>query len=326
MLLCGLQVTDPDVGQLIVQLESLRNGDEAVARLIACGPGAIPALREFLLHGKPSGTFQPRCRAVEALAGLRAKDELAEYLMKPKDIADPIARFGEEAVESEAARQLGAWQSEDVFQLLLAVIQGRFLVGAIEALAEFRRPEVMPYFDRALEDDFYRPAAEEAFRKLGAAAREALMLSALTPLPGQASESRSSLRRRKSALGLVDEIGIREEDWPTLRSLIEESDPEIVTGAARLGIRYAGPEESKAITHRLLAVLPAAEWFLQDEIERCLIEFCDSEETIDAEIKKRLASRPTELAIDSALRTLMRVKRRLNLASRTRRYGSGGQT
>src|SRR5579885_3446288 len=104
-------------------------------------------------------------------------------------IADPVARFGEEAVESAAARELAAWRTESVFRLLLDLAHERFRVGLIEALGEFRRTEAIPVFDRALEDDYYRSAAEQALRRLGPAARPALVLSAVTPLPNAVAES-----------------------------------------------------------------------------------------------------------------------------------------
>ncbi len=56
------------------------DGDLGVAEAVACGNAAIPALRELLFQGAPSGVFQPRCRAIEALASLNAHSVLIEYL------------------------------------------------------------------------------------------------------------------------------------------------------------------------------------------------------------------------------------------------------
>jgi hypothetical protein len=54
-----------DVGQAISKLRSLRDdGDLGVVEAIALGKAAIPALRDLLFHGEPSGIFQPRCRAI----------------------------------------------------------------------------------------------------------------------------------------------------------------------------------------------------------------------------------------------------------------------
>jgi hypothetical protein len=52
---------------------------------------------------------------------------------------------------------------EDTYRFLLKLSERRLLNGLIDALAEFKNPEAIPYFERALEDDFYRAAAEKAF-------------------------------------------------------------------------------------------------------------------------------------------------------------------
>jgi hypothetical protein len=301
-----------DIRELIRRLNSLQHGERASAMLVACGPRAIPPLREFLLEGKPSTVFQPRRWAVEALAGLGATDVLMEYLGREARLEDPAVRLGEEAVESAAARLLGQWRSEGAYDFLLELSERRMLTGLIEALAEFGRAEAIPYFDRALEDDFYRPAAEEALRKMGAAARAALALSAATPLPDIEEESPSSLRRRRSVLRLLVEMGVAPEDWPTLGGLLEESDAEIVTAAARLAAAAAGPEDRVRAAERVVEVLPEAEWYLQDEVELALVELApQSRGAVEREIAKRLASPGPARAMDSALRTLLRTQRRL---------------
>ncbi|MCC6362257.1 MAG: hypothetical protein IT165_01965 [Bryobacterales bacterium] len=71
---------DPHV--LVDGLNSLLDGESAVSALIACGPAAIDPLRRFLLEGQPSGVYQPRRWAVDALAGLGAKDILLEAITK----------------------------------------------------------------------------------------------------------------------------------------------------------------------------------------------------------------------------------------------------
>ncbi|MGA2027122.1 MAG: hypothetical protein ABSH17_08650 [Syntrophobacteraceae bacterium] len=145
--------------RLIRELESLNTGKQAAERLVEYGQAAVEPLRRFLFEGIPRKIFQPRFWAVEALAHLGAKDALLEYLLPMREILDPEDRFGEEAVESAAARFLSVWPDEDVYQSLLKLSERRMLLGLIDALAEFRRPEAIPYFERALEDDFYRSAA-----------------------------------------------------------------------------------------------------------------------------------------------------------------------
>ena len=45
---------------LMSQLDSLREGAQAAARLVACGAAAAGPLREFLIEGRPRGVYQPR--------------------------------------------------------------------------------------------------------------------------------------------------------------------------------------------------------------------------------------------------------------------------
>ena len=87
-------LSDEEIQELVESLNSLHEGELGVAMLVACGKRAIPLLRRFLLHGKPSGIFVPRQRAVRALAELGAKDVLLEYLVFERHIADPMAAHG----------------------------------------------------------------------------------------------------------------------------------------------------------------------------------------------------------------------------------------
>jgi hypothetical protein len=300
-----------EILRLVKDLDLLREGEQAVRKLVACGVEAIGPLKEFLFQGRPSGIYEPRRRAVAALASLGAKDVLIEYLLLDKQIPDPVARFGEEAVENAAARALAAWRTEDVFLVLLEVSRRRLLAGVVEALGDFGRMEAVPYLDRALEDDMCGAAAEEAFRKIGQAAGPALVLSALTPLPSLEVESPSSLRRRRSALGLLAEIGVSSEDTLRLSALFDEADPEIVVRTARLVSSGAGTGMRAKIVERLLAVLPSAHWSLHSEIEDCLVTlFDDVKPTLEWEISQRMALPEKQRVFDSALGVLLRVKRR----------------
>src|SRR5438132_1381836 len=176
---------DDEIWALIADLHTLRHGERTVAKLVACGQRAIRPLQTFLFYGKPSSIYQPRQLAVEALADLGAQNVLMAYLRVPKAIPDAVARFGEEAVESTAARLLATWRTDDVFTFLLALARERTRVGLIEALGAFGRPEALPLLEQALADDYYRPAAEEALWKFGPAARDTLLHSAVTPLPNR---------------------------------------------------------------------------------------------------------------------------------------------
>jgi HEAT repeat protein len=135
---------DDDLEKLIDRLNSLREGASAVAGLVACGERAVEPLRSFLLEGRPSGIFQPRQRAVEALAELGAKDVLIEYLTSEKPISDPVASYGEEAVANAAARLLAGWRDKEVYEVLLWPLRRKQLPGLIDGVGEFRRTEALP--------------------------------------------------------------------------------------------------------------------------------------------------------------------------------------
>ena len=306
-----ITLTNAEISRLINTLNSLKEGDRAVSELIAYGPQAIEPLRQFLLEGKPSALFQPRQWAVEALAGLQAKDVLLEYLQQKKDIVDPDVRLGEEAVESTAARHLARWPSEEVYQALLGIIQERCLPGALEALSEFRRPESIPYIVMALEDDFSRPTAEEALRKIGALARLDLIHAVLTPSPRKDTETPSSLRRRGSAAGLLAEIGISADEWPKLRQLLSETDAATLVAVSRMGAKVAGTDEKVLAVRRLIEVLETAGWYFREEIGTLLVHFFDVGEClVEEEIVKRRQLANEKGVVDPVLLTLLRVKHR----------------
>ncbi len=299
------------VHRLIAELDCLETGEEAASSLVDYGPDAIKPLRAFLLEGKPRKIFQPRFWAVQALARLGAKEILFEYLSQAREIPDPEERFGEEAVESAAARSLAAWPAEEMFQSLLKLSERRMLNGLIEALAAYERPETIPYFERALEDDFYRAAAERAFRKLGRLSCPTLIQSAVTPQPDSCQETPSSLERRRSAVKLLNEIEMSPEYWPSLQRLLHESDGELVVGASRLGVSFASGEDRITMAHRLIALLASGPWHLQEDIERLLVALKDeSAEGVNNEIAGRMAQPEDVRVRDERLRALLKVRRR----------------
>ncbi|MGO9315895.1 MAG: hypothetical protein ACLQDI_24545 [Syntrophobacteraceae bacterium] len=286
-------------------------GKHAAEQLVKHGSLAVEPLRGFLLEGIPRKIFQPRIWTVEALARLGAKDVLLEYLLQIREIPDPEDRFGEEAVESTAARLLAAWPCEDVYQSLLKLSERRMLIGLIETLAEYKRLETISYFERALEDDFYRPAAEGAFEKLGPIACSALAISAVTPTPNLPSETPSSLQRRRSAVKLLHKIGIPAEYWQILRKLIYEPDQELMVAGSKFGIRLASREERVIIAHRLIGLISSGPWYLRGDINDSLIALKhEAQEEIEDEIALRM-SQPEEVrTTDDRLRALLCIKRR----------------
>lgn len=300
---------DPEVRRLLACLQSLVDGESAIEELAACGPKAIPPLREFLLSGRIASVPQPRMWAVEALALLGARDVLVEYLQAPNRGVDPQLQFAEDAVKNTAGRRLRAWRDNETLEVLIEFSKKRNLPGVIETIAEFERPEAIPSLDRALEDDMCRIAAEDGLRRLGRAARRALVLSAVTPLPNADEETPSSLSRRRSALRLLTFIGVDQQSWAELRQLLAERDPELVARLAQIASSITNPSDRVSVALGLVAALGHLPWFVWKDAEEALVALApESVPAIDAELFRRSSKAPLVRAGDEILRMLSRVK------------------
>jgi hypothetical protein len=305
--------TDEEIRRFVRDLESLPKGELTAAILIGCGSRAIGPLREYLLQGRPRGIFQPRQRAVEILAQLGAKDVLIEYLHQQPKILDPVVRFGEEAVQNTAARELSRWQTDDVYGVLREISLRRFLPGVIESLGAFGRVESVPYFVAALADDVCRSAAEEALRKLGPSAKPALIEASIQPVPSADEEIPSSKLRRKKALHILADLPLVSEDWPLLRGFLDEKDPEFVVTAARIAFQIAPQRDQDAAVRCLIEILPRADWFARIEASACLVEHSAlSLPHVRQEIARReLLAAANEMATDVVLRLLVNLQKRM---------------
>ncbi len=303
------ELTDVEIASLVRDMESLRGGPTAAAALIGCGRRAIAPLRHSLLEGPPRGIYQPRQLMVETLAELGAKEVLIEYLLDHPPIKDPVVRHAEDAVRSTAARELGRWQSDDVFECLQQVTLDQLLPGAVEALGLFRRTEIMPYFLWALGDDMCRSSAEEAIRKLGEAAKPYLLRAVISPSPSVDEETPTSLRRRRWALRILSDLNVSETDWPALQNLLNGDDPEIVITAARISLATAPMPDKWQGVRRVIAMLPRADWFLRTEARAALAQHFDiAREPIEDEIARRTKSNRKAQALDVVLRMLVNLR------------------
>jgi hypothetical protein len=272
----------PNVEQAIAKLRSFSDGALGVAEVIACGEKAIPALHRILFEREPSGLFQPRCRAIEALAGLGAHNVLIEFLQADRKIADPIEHLGEDAVINAAALALANVREQRVFGLLLRLAQRPALTGVIGALGAFRRTEAIPVLVDALEEDASRHTAETALWKLGQKARAALLRTVDLKLPSGERESESSVRRRRSALKLLAELDGSRAAWSRLRHLMWDNDAKLAAYACEIGLARATTSERTDAVRRLIELLGRAEdWILRDEIETYLtIHFASAKDVI----------------------------------------------
>ncbi|MGH9716192.1 MAG: HEAT repeat domain-containing protein [Candidatus Acidiferrales bacterium] len=281
----------------------------AAATLVGCGARAIPPLRSFLLAGKPRGIFQPRQLAVETLAELGAKDALIEYLSAPATINDSVVRHGEDAVRSTAARELGRWQTEDVFQCLSQAGLDHVLPGIVEALGTFKREEAVPYFLSALGDGVCRLDAEAAIRKLGERARPWLLDAVESPSPSAKEEIPSSLQRRRWALRILSDLELSDEDWARLRNLLDENDASIVITTAGVAFEIGPICDKRAAIQRLIEMLPRADWLLRSDARIALAKHFDfAQEAVEQEITRRMNLDKKSQALDVILRLLINLR------------------
>jgi HEAT repeat protein len=234
------------LGPAIERIRSLHDGDRGVVEAASHGACAIPALRQLLFETDRSGFFETRLRAVEALVLIGAHDVLIEFLESCREIADPVARLGEDAIINAAARALSGVEEPRVFPLLMSLAEKRIRPGIIAALGAFRRVESIPHLVAALAEDESRPSAEAALLDLGEAARDALLATARRE-PFTDCESESRLRQRRSALALLAQIGVPPQAWRRLREIMQDRDPRIRQLACQIRpLESERPERSAA--------------------------------------------------------------------------------
>ncbi len=297
-----------DIQQVLDKLKSLHDGDQAVSEITRYGPEAIPELRRLLFQREPSGLFQVRCRAIDALVALGAWDVLFEFLSAERHVTDPVERLGDDAVIGAAARALARRPDERTFRLLLRLAESRALPGVIAALGMFARAESIPVLIDALEEDASRREAERALAALGRVAEPALIEAATLRLPSDEREGESSRRRRRSALRILATAGDLRRIWPCIRSLTSERDVGLSILACEIGLRAGSPAEREQIAHRLVALLVAADVVSSQHIEDLLVEhFETARAAIEAHLRRSASLAGVAQIDDSVEQRLCRV-------------------
>jgi len=259
------------IEEAIRELDSLREGERAVERIVQFGQQAVPHLARLLLDSPPRTIAAPRCRVVRALGLLGAYSILLRYFEEYSRPYDSAVLFAEDAVRSAAATELAQAHRDDVYPILLEAAKERATNGLLEALGEFRRPESVPLFFELLEDDLCRAEAMTQLRRTpdASAAYAMLLLRRCTDLPIHGS---STLRRRRATLQLLGEFGIPERDWPEIRPYLHDSDLDCVIAAARLGLSLAGDVDKESIFEALIEVSARMNWAQELEVTELLDE------------------------------------------------------
>jgi len=308
-----LALDDP-ITDLVESLKSLRDGEKTVVEIAACGPAAIGPLRRLLFGREPSGLYQPRCWAVDALAALKAFEVLIEFLELSRSVDDPVERTGEEAIVNRAARALIPIPGETVYQLLYGRALRKPLPGIIEALGEYRRSAAIPLLIDALGEDDCHLIAEAALRKVGRRAVPALIAAASQSIPDNFEESESGIRTRARALDLLIEesLPVPEQCWPRLKFLILHPDPRIVIRTCALGIRVEQQQGQVALIQTAIGLLVTADWLTRIDVEDFLFEhFDEGRPVIDTAITRlTFKGEPHDETEEVVLTTLRRVLKR----------------
>lgn len=264
-----METHDITIRETINRLKSLHNGDEAIPDIVLCGKRAIPALREFLFSREPSGLYQARVRAVDALAQLEAYNVLIDFLNAAHDAPDPVERLGDDAVINAVARALAYRNDPDLFELLLRLGRRTCLTGVIFALGTYRHARAIPLLVEALSEDASRLTAETALKRIGTAARSTL-LEVVTAGEVRGQESESRLRQRRSAIQLLADMGVSQKMWQALRPLMYDADMRIAVTACEICLGNGSAADKRGAVLQLFRLSANVDWAIRDEIERYL--------------------------------------------------------
>ena len=281
------QISAPDqIKAVMGQLRSLGAGETSVLDAITYGAAIVPALRDLLFTREPSGLYEVRRRAVDALAGLNAWDVLREYLKKEHPKNDPIETAGDDAVVNAAARALGRLKDAKDIPLLRNLLKDRTRPGVIEALGGFLRVGDLLFFIDALADDYSGPAAMVVIEAFGVRARSVLLARVLHPICDQGREVRPSVYIRRSILHMLTEQRSALPKAFPYRVLVLDDDPQIAYLAASLCLSRNGIDKRLA-ARRLIALLRGASPAFAHDIQAVLRGHLDvAADLIAAELQK----------------------------------------
>ncbi len=244
-------MTDETIDTIVSKLGNPLEREKAVVELSLIGNAAVTPLVSFLLAG-PGNEHEPGCLAVETLeliGGEEAIDGLFTALLTPIVLHDPVEELQHEAVRDcicHALRRIGARMAVD--PLLLALRQYH-LVGAAEALAEFKERRALPLLVKLLEDSFKRVRVSDSIRKFGKDASEELFTTIKVKRLREGDEVLPSIERRAEAVKLLGFIG-DSEAAPKLSEMIDDEQEPVRLEAALSLSRLMGdaiPEKARAI-------------------------------------------------------------------------------
>jgi hypothetical protein len=159
---------------------------------------------------------------------------------------------------------------EWVYRLLSNLAAHWRVTGVLAGLGSFHRKDSIEIFVSALGEDELRLTAEAILRGFGRAVRPTLIAAALDRGDARNSESESHLRKRRSALGLLLEIGIPTKKWRVLRPLVGDSDRQIALLACRICFELGSAQDLARSARRLVDLRSGADWLEQERIDDLL--------------------------------------------------------
>ncbi len=204
---------DREVEALVRGLDNLNWNLHVQAEIFRLGQRAVPALASFL-NGPPSQFPDGRVLAAEALGrigGEAAFEGLCEALVAhPLEALSPVLRLSEETVQSAVARELGRIGDRRAAPLLLDALRRSRLLGAADALVQWREPDALPWLIEGLEDAFKRDRLSEIILKAGPAAVSHLIATLEHRVMRHGDELLPSIERRAQALKLLGLLDAKE--------------------------------------------------------------------------------------------------------------------
>jgi hypothetical protein len=140
----------------------------------------------------------------------------------------------------------------------------------LAGLGSFHRKDSIEIFVSALGEDELRLTAEAILRGFGRAVRPALIAATLDRGDAGHFENESHSRKRRSALGLLLEIGVPAKKSRVLRPLMEDSDRQIAVLACRVCFESGSAQDLARSARRLVDLRSGADWLEQERIDDLL--------------------------------------------------------
>ena len=111
---------------------------------------------------------------------------------------------------------------------------------------------------------------------------------------------------------ILADLNVTKDDWPRLKELLRDNDPEISISAARVALDSAIPEDKCAAIETLIGRITYANWCVQAEIENSLVKhYGVAQREIADQIAQRSMQPEKIQASDPVLQMLRSVRKRV---------------